>query len=177
MSVCPESLLYYAGIFSQKVRSAVGLRKFLGHYFRVGVEIEEFVASWQPCPDEYRSQLTGLAIGAAGNSRLGGCSVLGHRLWSVQNKVRLVIGPLDGAQARFFAPGSTGLRQLDELARLYAGAEAVFEYVLRIASEYIPLKTPLQRQASLQLGWNIWLARRCHDHPHFDLPVSVNGIS
>ncbi len=173
LSICPESLLYYTGFFSQKVRSVASLRKLLSHYFSVGIEIEEFVASWEVCPDEYRSQLAGRANRIAANNRLGGGSVLGHRLWSVQNKARIVIGPLDEVQARTFAPGSTALRSLDELVQLYAGAETAYEYVLRIAAHHVPLKTRLQQRNSPVLGWNVWLARSNHRDQHFDLAVAV----
>lgn len=155
-----ESLLYYSGFFTQQVRSSVNLRKMLTRFFDVPVEIEEFVGKWHDLIDDVRTRLASASHRTGQNACLGRSALVGSKGWFAQGKMRITLGPLNGEQFKRFAPGTSTLRQLDEMVKMFAGAENECEYVLKVAREYIPPRIQLQQSAPPLVGWNAWLSHK-----------------
>ena len=63
---------------------------------------------------------------------------LGARVWDVQSKFRIRVGPLDYATFRDFLPGSKGLRRMHDLVRLYVGQQLDFETQLVLKRDEVP---------------------------------------
>ncbi|MDX1546465.1 MAG: type VI secretion system baseplate subunit TssG, partial [Rhodothermales bacterium] len=173
MAVEDRVLLSYAGLLSQKPRSAAGLETLLRHHFGVPVRLEQFVGRWRGLSDDQLTRIAapGAAAGRragvraplrpagrpAQNNRLGRDAVLGSRVWQQASRFALHLGPLALPDFLDFLPGGTAHRALGELTRFYVNQDAAFRFVLRLA----PGEVPPARLGSVlgpRLGWTSWLA-------------------
>lgn len=175
-----ESLLYYAGLFSSKVRSAIGLRQIINHHFGIPVEIKEFIGQWQDLIDDVRTRLPGLAVPHGQNNQLGRSVMLGRKGWFAQGKIRIILGPLSSKQLHTFAPGTATLKTLDEIVRLYINFEYDYDYVMRIKRTDIPERIRLAKKSPTMVGWNTWLSTRTGKYTGtsatVDIPVSAQRL-
>src|SRR5207249_1085492 len=103
----PDSAIrYFSGHLAQAHRSAVALAGMLGDYFRIAADIIPFVGQWiqlplehQTCmrrsaPDSRPSEGARPARGQCSHPRLGSNTVIGSRVWEVQGRFRVRLGPL-----------------------------------------------------------------------------------
>jgi type VI secretion system protein ImpH len=151
------ALLYYAGFFVQRPRGATNLRMLLADYFRLPVEVRQFQGQWLSVPEASQTRL-----GEMGT--LGVDSIAGARVWDVQSRFRLRLGPLTYAQFEDLLPDPAplALRKtfflVAQLARLYAGAEYDFDVQLVLAPPEVPEAHLADGPgAGPRLGWNLWL--------------------
>lgn len=143
--------LHFAGLLANKTRPAAGLVTILRAYFKLPFEVEQFVGHWMRIPAEVQSR-----IGAAEDgNRLGSSLMLGRSVWDVQNKFRIVIGPLDYADYLRFMPGGDSLARLLAWARLYAGLALDWDVRLVLKKDQRP---PLRLGGATRMGWSTWLA-------------------
>lgn len=168
-----ESLLYYSGFFTQQVRTSVNLRKMLSRFFDVPVEIEEFVGKWHDLIDDVRTRLASANYRTGQNACLGKSALVGSKGWFAQGKMRIILGPLNGEQFQRFAPGTRTLRQLNEMVKMFAGAENECEYVLRVARVHIPPRIQLQQKTPPLVGWNAWLSHQSADRQPQDGNIEI----
>lgn len=145
-------LLRYAGLLAQQPRSAAGLQALLADYFKVGVEVRQFRGHWVPLDED---QWT--AIGASGrNQGLGRGALLGRRIYDVQGKLELQLGPLDLREYLDFLPLGQGFRSLSELARFYLQETLDFELRLTLQAEQVSAFR-LGSGDGARLGWTTFL--------------------
>jgi type VI secretion system protein ImpH len=152
-----EAFLFYAGHFAHRPRSAAALEAVLADYFGLPVEVQQASGQWLTLDDADRSRLPD-GDGPGLNCELGVSLVVGERVWDVQSKFRLRVGPLTYAQFRRFMPDGDGLRALVQLTRSFVGPDVDFDMV--------PLLRPTEAPACVlggdgpdgpRLGWNTWL--------------------
>jgi len=148
--------LAHAGVFGRQVRSAECLQIVLANYFRVPVQIEEFVGHWLGIAPAQRSCL-GRREGFA---RLGEDAVLGEKTWHAQSRFRVVIGPLSFRDYERFLPRGRSSRALHDLIRLYVGVEQTWEVKLVLRKQEVPLAW---LGNSVWIGWSSWLGARLTD--------------
>jgi type VI secretion system protein ImpH len=147
------ALLYYGGLLAQRPRNAVALEAILADYFGLPVRVLQFQGQWLRLDEANQSQL------GAGNNQLGANLVAGQRVWDVQSKVRLRLGPLRREQFDDLLPDRSPVPRrktffvLSHLARLYLGPDFDFDVqlVLRAAD------VPGSRLGEARLGWNTWV--------------------
>lgn len=175
-----ESLIYYSGLFTKKVRTSAGLKQIIFNHFSIPVEIKEFIGQWQELIDDVRTRLPAPACPRGQNSQLGKSVMLGHKGWFAQGKIRIILGPLTSKQLHTFAPGTATLKALDEIVRLYINFEHDYDYVMRIKRSDIPRTVKLASDAPPIMGWNTWLSPNTS---HFggsqdivDIPVSARRL-
>ncbi|MBL1259848.1 MAG: type VI secretion system baseplate subunit TssG [Thiotrichaceae bacterium] len=177
-----ESLVYYAGLFMENVRSASGLKQILQNHFSIPVEIEDFIGQWQPLIDDVRTRLS-VESSTAQNNCLGKNAILGSKGWYVQGKIRIILGPLNKSQLSTFSPGTNTLRALDEVVRLYLGIEHDYDFVMRIKRQDIPKQVGLSSQQPAVVGWNTWLSSKPaerdieYQNKMVDIPVSARRLN
>jgi type VI secretion system protein ImpH len=159
-------LVYYSGLLAQRHRNAVGLAALVGDYFNLPVRVVQFRGQWLRLLPVDCSRL-----GARGaNNELGVNLVVGERVWDVQSKFRMRLGPLSYAQFLLFLPdrsaetGQAAFFLLVHLVRLYVGAELDFDVQLVLKGEEVPecRLSPARGKADsggspARLGWNTWL--------------------
>src|SRR5262249_20840619 len=139
------------GALIRQVRNAEGLSAILRHFFRVPVQIEEFVAHWLVLDTRERTYLGGEG------ATLGSGAVAGSRVWDRQHKFRVHIGPLTFMQYESFLPGGTAIRKLVDWVRLYLCFELDWDVRLRLKRKEVPT-LKLGRRG--RLGWTTWLGER-----------------
>jgi type VI secretion system protein ImpH len=172
-----ESLIYYSGLFTQKVRTATGLKKIIFNHFSIPVEIREFIGQWQELIDDVRTRLPGIGFPRGQNNQLGKSVMLGRKGWFSQGKIRIILGPLTRKQLHTFAPGTTALKALDEIVKLYINFEHDYDYVMRIRRSDIPERIHLKKNSPPIIGWNTWLSTQSKNpastETMVDIPVSA----
>ncbi len=173
MAVDDETLLYYGGLFAGRARSAVPLEIMLADYLDLPVEVRQFQGQWLYLSPEDRSLLPGGAGGPGQNNALGKSVVIGERVWDVQSRFRVRVGPLDYAGFRRFLPDGDRTRPLCELVRAYAGPQWDFDLqpVLR-AAEVPWCRLGGDGADASRLGWNTWVRSRPLDHDASDAVFS-----
>jgi type VI secretion system protein ImpH len=143
--------LHFAGLLANKARPASGLVSILRAYFKLPLQIEQFVGHWMRLPPEIHSRLGGVD----GGNRLGASLVLGRSVWDCQNKFRIVIGPLGYDDYRRFMPGGESLKRLLAWVRNYVGLALDWDVRLILKKEQMP---PLRLGGATRIGWSTWLA-------------------
>lgn len=145
-------LLRYAGLLAQQPRSATGLQALLADYFKVGVAVHQFRGHWVPLDED---QWT--AIGVSGrNQGLGRGALLGQRIYDVQGKLEIVLGPLDLREYLDFLPLGQGFGSLNELARFYLQETLDFELRLTLKADQVSAFA-LGTNEGARLGWTTFL--------------------
>ena len=152
-----ESLPYYSGLFTQKIRSASGLKRMLQRHFDVPVTINEFIGQWQPLIDDVRSRFPTRDLPKGQNIALGKSAMLGKSGWNVNQKIQISLGPINQSKARRFAPGGSALRALNEIVQLYLGLEYDYDLVIKLEQNESLTKTRLTRETPPMIGWDTWL--------------------
>ena len=154
------ALLYHGGLLAHRPRSAAGLRSLLRNYFRLEVEVLQFQGQWLQLEPPSMTRL-GLANG---NNDLGVNALAGDRVWDVQSKFRLRVGPLGLARFQAFLPSPSRAANrnafflLSHLTRFYVGPELDFEIQLVLRADEVPdCQLPKGRAEGPGLGWNSWL--------------------
>ncbi len=155
MRVKDRALVFYTGLFNQKPHSMIGLECILSHYFQFRVKGEQYHGHWYPLePDQYT------LIGRTGqNQLLGQDVVLGTRVWDIQGRFRLHLGPLNLRQFLDILPIGTGYAPLCELTRYYVGQEFEFDFQLTLNAEEVPA-SQLGGELGPRLGWTAYLKTR-----------------
>jgi type VI secretion system protein ImpH len=155
--------LYYGGLLAHRPRCAVSLEAFLQDYFRLPVRVRQFQGQWLHLDADNRSRLGD----PDGNCRLGVDAVAGERVWDVQGKVRVRLGPLPYAVFTEFLPDRSAVPRrkdfflLVHLVRLYLGPELIFDVQLVLhAPEVPPCRLGDGDGIGPRLGWNTWACSR-----------------
>lgn len=159
LSLRDEVMVYFAGLFSQQPRAAISLERMLADACGIPVKVQQFSGRWIAIPQSEQTCLQGGFSRLGSYNRLGVDTVAGARMWDVQGRFRLILGPLTRRQFRDHLPGSPGLRRIVELARLYAGAGLDFDVQLILRRNEVP-DCVLQggQGAGVRLGYDGWLS-------------------
>jgi type VI secretion system protein ImpH len=80
--------------------------------------------------------------------------MLGKSGWFAQGKIRVILGPLNKQQLQQFSPGTSSLKALHELTRLYVGLENDYEFHIRVRACDFPDRLELNKSNALIIGWN-----------------------
>jgi type VI secretion system protein ImpH len=144
----------------------------LSDYFGVPVAVEQFRGQWLLLDEPSQTRL-GVE---GGNVTLGTDAVAGDRVWDVQGKFRVRLGPVRYAQFLDMLPnpddGRTTFALIARLIRFYAGPEFDFDVQLVLEAEHAPACVLDDHAAGPRLGWNCWLLStpltREADEPVFD---------
>ncbi len=155
-----ESLIFYSGLFNQKIRTATGLQQILRSHFNIPVKIDQFVGQWQELIDDVRTKLPDFNNPDGRNVCLGQSAMLGKKGWFAQGKIHIILGPLNKRQLKTFAPGTSALKALNEIVRMYVGMENDYEFIIRIKKSDVPDKIQLGDKEPAVIGWNTWLSTK-----------------
>jgi len=153
------AFLHYGGFFAHRPRNALSLEALLNDFFALPFRILQFQGQWLVLDAAKQTRL------GAANSDLGKNVVAGERVWDVQNKVRVRLGPISYAVFAQFLPDREPVAErksiylLSHLVRLYIGPELDFDIQLILRKEDIPA-CHMNADAGVgpQLGRNTWVA-------------------
>ncbi|HEY3912444.1 MAG TPA: type VI secretion system baseplate subunit TssG [Stellaceae bacterium] len=158
LAVGVEPLLYYAGLFAGRPRSAEKLAALVSDWLGRKVEVEQFAGTWLSLPPDQR---TALAAGRQPGTwnRLGVDAAIGVRAWDLHARIILRIGPLDRAAFEALLPDRPGLQRLVSLVRAFLGFEIGFAVNPVLAGPEVPsLRLDHRADPPPRLGWNSWIA-------------------
>lgn len=159
------SLLFHVGILAQQHRSAVMLERLLRDQFGHPVTVRSFSGQWLRLEPDQRSRPGRRGVFNA----LGRDAVAGRKVWDVQSKFRVRIGPLDFRQFRALLPGGTTSDRLMHLVRFYGRAELDFDVQLILEASQVPACRMSRDEATAaRLGRYAWLKCREFDHDSDD---------
>ena len=151
-----EALLYFSGHFAHWPRSAVALEGVLNEYFQIPTAVKQFQGEWLYLAVEDRSALPSLG-GRGQYTALGSEAVVGQRVWDVESKFRLRLGPLSYAEFRRLLPDGDMLRPVREMVRLYAGPHLEFDVQLVLKRREVPrCRLGGDPAGASRLGWNTY---------------------
>lgn len=171
--------LFFAGRLARGVRDADGLRAWIAARFEVPVQVQTCAGHWMTLQEDERSRLT-----RHGQQGLGRGAVLGRKVWDVQHKFRIVIGPLPLARYREFLPGAPALAALRALVRQYVGFEFEWDLQLVLRAADVPAWSLGRDRAGVagRLGRSAWAnqGRPGHARPRqrdaADLVMNVESL-
>lgn len=158
--------LHYSGRLSCQIRNAEGLREILQDYFKIAVDIEEFVGQWIELLPEHYCRL-GESLE---NAKLGCTLVIGSRFWDCQQKFRIKLGPMDLSEYQRMLPGGSSVRSLNAWVKNYIGDELSWELQLILRASEVP-NICLGKIG--QLGWSTWLGSKAFKEDANDLILNA----
>jgi type VI secretion system protein ImpH len=164
LSIPDKGLIYYASLFMHHPRNAITLEMMLADYMKLPVKIEQFQGRWVSLSPQKRPQLRDPRNrGKFKNSanppiRLGVNAILGDRVWSIQNKFRVRVGPLTYEQFERLLPEPKNEQffALAQLTRIFVGHQVEFDVQLVLKADQVPF-CMLGGEKPMRLGWNSWL--------------------
>lgn len=162
--------LHFAGLLAGQTRHASGLAAILSAFFEMPVRVETFIGTWLRLRPEDLSRLSG----GTGVAALGSTTMLGGRVWSRQDKFRLVFGPLSLAEYERLLPGGGSFRRMVPIVRTWAGDALAWDANLVLRRDEVP-RTTLGRQG--RLGWTTWLLPRRRTDDAADLFLDAGADS
>jgi type VI secretion system protein ImpH len=163
LSVPDEALCFYTGLFGLQMRSATAIRQVLQDYFGVPVEVEQFVGTWRPIPQDDQSR-PGDEREYSEQLSLG--AIAGDEVWDQQGTARVLLGPLTLKQYLDFLPIGTAYKPLCDLLEFYLRRELDFEVQLILQRKETPAIHLDYEEAVAEpmlLGWTTWLKSKPMD--------------
>ena len=152
LGVPDESLLPYTGLIAQKPHSNNAIENLISDYFGVGVNIDQFFGQWL----ELNEQDT-VSLGKR-SSVLGRTALAGTRVWDLQSKFRVRLGPLTLNQFQAFLPNGSAHKPLGSIVKFMVGLEFDYDIQLVLKNTQVPasiLTTRAMRRP--MLGWTSFL--------------------
>ncbi len=163
----PQRLLRFAGLLSQKPRSAESLRAIVASWFAgIDITVRQCTQRWVFLGTDLCSSL------GRQSCRLCDDATIGSRVSDWTGKFRIRVGPLDFESYQSFLPGRANLATLSRLIRVASGdvLDHDVELVIR-AKDTVRLGATLGRQG--HLGWTTGLFTR----PGEDVSVVVKAAA
>ena len=157
LTVDDEAQLFYGGQFAHRPRNAISCERMLADYFNVPVELQQFSGHWLYLSTDDQSRLPSDDFPEGVNNQLGVSLVVGERVWDVQGKFRLRLGPLDYRTFVQFSPVGRSLRSLCEMTRMYVDLDLDFDVQVVLQAKEVPWCQLGEGSNPAYLGWNTWV--------------------
>jgi type VI secretion system protein ImpH len=155
--------LWFSGFLAHRPRNALSLEAMLAAFVRMPVKVCQFQGQWLRLDEDNQSVMGPLN----GNNCLGRNVIVGDRIWDVQSKIRVQLGPMSYNQFLEFLPDRAprperkGIFLLAQLVRLYLGPEMDAEFQLILKKDEVPgCKVGPGLGLGSRLGWNTWSKRK-----------------
>lgn len=150
--------LLFAGLTSSKIKSAARLKALITGVFGVKVEVDQCVGTWLHLDKDDQLQLGGFGPGGAG--QLGADTIVGAKVYSVSDKIRIRIFTRSLEEYRKFLPPTRArpnpwTEKLFDLIDFYLGLETEYEIELALPRRCAsPVNMDRSNSATLgHIGW------------------------
>jgi type VI secretion system protein ImpH len=172
-TIADETMRFYVGLLAQKHRSAIALEGILAAYFSLEVSVQQFQGQWLFLDREFQ---TSLDLGAE-KASLGRNTVAGERVWDMQGRFRVRLGPLKYAQFLGFLPSGHSFQPLAHLVRLYVNQQFDFDVQLVLRHDEVPwCKLGGPEDDAARLGWNTWVRNESFTEDVADAVLFVEDV-
>ena len=174
----PQTMVFYGGFFAHAPRNAVSLERMVNDYFGVDSRVCQFQGQWLQLRDTDRSRLPSRNEPAGRNGQLGVNTVAGQRVWSVDTRFRVELGPLCYDDYFAFTPAGRALAPLCELVRTYVGCDFDFDVkpILR-AKDAPPCRLGGSPTDGARLGWNTFITTKPLDDDFAEAAFVIDALS
>lgn len=164
-------LLGYAGMLSQRPRSAGTVKQVLEGYFGLPILMKQFEGEWLPLAEEDCTRL----VSRGRNNVLGLTAIAGTHVWDQQANIHLNIGPLSQRRFKELLPSGHTYPALVAMTRFLVGQGVNFFIRLLLKAEEVP-GCYLSEQSSYAplLGWTTWLSTEPREKDADDVVFSGN---
>jgi type VI secretion system protein ImpH len=142
-------MLFHAGHYANSQRNAATLSQILSCYFDFPIRVLEWQGEWLSLSEDKCTTLNQ-------NNRLGINTIAGKKIWSVQHKIRLRIGPLDKKDLAVFKPNEKTFKTLCNVTREFIGPILKFDIQLVVKSLTLSC-LQLDKHQPSYLGWDTWI--------------------
>lgn len=147
-----ESLIFYSGLLSRPIPSAVAIEAAVEYFSGADVEVEQFIERMLPLDLEDQTQL------GETNGQIGIDAICGSWARESQTKFRINLGPMSYDDFICFMPTGDMLCSIFSLVKYMVGIEYEFEIRLFLKQEEVPLcALGMETPACPQLGWSTWI--------------------
>jgi type VI secretion system protein ImpH len=171
-----EAFLFYAGHFAHYPRSVLSLERLVADYFELPVAIRQFHGQWLYLSEESQSSLPCARWPEGLHTQLGANVVIGQRVWDVEGKFRVRVGPLGYVGFRRLMPSGDVLRPLGQMIRTYVGPQFEFDVQVVLKAAEVPCcRVGGDGTDPSRLGWNTWVYSAQVDHDVSDAVFSWEG--
>ena len=171
LELTDSALLSYCGLIAQRPHSATALAGLLRDYFRVPMEIDQFVGKWCRLEHDDLSHLSADAI----STQLGSGAIAGDLVWNPQARFRVRIGPLTRERFNSFLPDGSAFRDMVALTRYFVNQAMDFEVQVILLADEVPLFDVLGDPQSPRLGFSSWLKTTAFPEDAADLVMTVRS--
>jgi len=145
--------LHFSGRLAAATKNAEGLRAILEDYFKVKVEIEQFVGHWMKLPEDCQCRL--------GESRytgvLGQTAIVGSKIWECQQRFKIRMGPMGFADFERLLPSGRSIRRLRDWVLNYVTQQFGFDVQLVLRGSEVP---DCKLGKGGRLGWSTWIKNK-----------------
>jgi type VI secretion system protein ImpH len=142
--------LHYSGRLAAQTKNAEGLKWILQDFFKVHVEIEQFVGHWMKLPADCQCRL--------GESRftglLGSTAIVGTKIWECQQRFKIRMGPMGLADYERLLPSGRSIRRLRDWVLNYVAQQFGFDVQLVLRGDEVP---DCRLGKGARLGWSTWV--------------------
>ena len=152
-----SALLYFSGAFSHRPRTAGMLQRILSEFMGVPTQVLQFQGQWLYLRSEDRSEMPNEHNPKGRNCELGLNMMLGERVWNVQSKIRIRLGPMTIADFNRLSPGGHRLTIAAQFIRAYIGPDVDFDVQPILRKEDVPTSQLGNDDEQSRLGWNSWV--------------------
>lgn len=142
--------LHYSGRLACQTCHGEGLEAILADYFKVPIEIEQFVGRWIDLPKDCRCLLGD----SPETCSLGTTAIVGSHIWDCQGNFRIKLGPVNFKDYERLLPGGDSFERLVAWVRNYIGDELAWDVQMILEADEVP-SLCLGRVG--KLGWSTWL--------------------
>jgi type VI secretion system protein ImpH len=177
LEVDDEAFLFYGGHFAHNPRSASALERSLEDYLEMRVRVQQCQGQWLALAPDDLAIMPSTLEPLGRNNHLGVDLVVGTRVWGIQSKFRLRIGPLSWHQFRSLMPNGDMLLPLCQFTRTYAGLELDFDVQPSLKPDEVQ-DPRLSADPNLgpYLGWNAWMPSERRDGPVDDAVFVLENV-
>ena len=162
LRVPENAVAYYAGLLGMNPPGAVALEQLLRDFFRVPVQVEQFIGGWSAIRPRDATVIDDDDSSLAG--ALGGGALAGDAVWDAQAGVRVRLGPLTREQFDGFLPTGADHEMLRALTRLFTRGQVQVSAQLVLARDEVPgLVLGGERETAQRMGWTTWIRSRGFD--------------
>jgi len=154
MTIDDDYFVYYSGCFSHRPPKPLSLQRMLRELLATQVFLQQLSGQWlQLVPEEQTRMPVGNEVPTL-RVQVGRGAVAGARVWDLQSKFRIRIGPIDYAFFCRMLPSADGLLSLCQFVRTYVGPEFDFDVQLLLRGPDVPW---CALDGNARLGWNSWV--------------------
>lgn len=152
LGLSPIRLLRYAGVLTQRPRSATTLAGVLFDYWDgIPVDVRQFVGQWVPLEEADQNRF-GLV-----NCGLGVDLTIGDQVYDLGGAFNVVIGPVDWETYLSFVPGGFRFNQTRALVKLYCCDPLAFTFELKLRPGEVPELRLSSDAGAGALGLTSWV--------------------